>query len=291
QAMVSAWGFPSPGPDEPAFGPAEADALIAAAAHREWWPADVQLEVSRVWGQALSRIAATEVYNFRFGLEPQVRRGERTPGEALAAIQQALAELLPLADPLLLGVHRRWIDYELTQYAVREAERHAPDATIPGAVEVCLLFCDLKDFTAYADVHGDRAATEAAARFARVTSDERGEHGQVVKGLGDGAMLVYPEAGEAVDAWRRFHDAMDEPGLPALHGAVHQGEVLRIEGDYFGGAVNLTARLLSLAGTGELLATGAAVARAGGHRWLPLGTRALRGLREEVAVFLLDDGA
>ena len=289
-AMVSAFGFPSPEPDEPYFSAEEAEALIGAAARQEWWPLEVQMEVSRVWGQALARIAAAEVYNFRFETEPRVRGGKGTPAEALATIQRALAELLPLADPLIVGIHRRWVDHELTQYAVREAEEHAPGA-IPGAIDVCLLFCDLKDFTTFAERHGDAAATAAASRFANVTVDERGEHGRVVKGLGDGAMLVYPNSAEAVAAWRRFRAAMTGAD-PALHGGMHQGVVVRREGDYFGGAVNLAARLLVLAGSGELLATRAAVERAGGgDRWTALGGHKLRGLRAEVEVYRLEDAA
>lgn len=290
-AMVAAFGFPSPEPDEPYFSIEEAGALIAAAARQEWWPMEVQMDVSRVWGQALARIAAAEVYNFRFETEPRVRGGKLTPAEALATIQQALAELLPLADPLLVGIHRRWVDHELTQYAVSEAEAHAPGA-IPGATEVCLLFCDLKDFTMFSERHGDEAATAAARRFAHVTADERGEHGRVVKELGDGAMLVYPDAAEAVAAWRRFRVAMADPGAPTLHGGMHQGVVVRREGDYFGGAVNLAARLLALAGSGELLATRAAVDRASGSgEWTAIGSRRLRGLRAEVEIYRLNDAA
>lgn len=249
------------------------------------------MEVSRVWGQALARIAAAEVYNFRFETEPRVRSGQVTPAKALATIQRALAELLPLADPLIVGIHRRWVDHELTQYAVREAEEYAPGA-IPGAIDVCLLFCDLKDFTTFAELHGDAAATAAASRFARVTMDERGELGRVVKNLGDGAMLVYPDAAGAVAAWRRFQAAMARPGAPKLHGGIHQGVVVRREGDYFGGAVNLAARLLSLAASGELLATQAAVERAdGAEEWTALGAHRLRGLRAEVEIYRLVEPA
>jgi class 3 adenylate cyclase len=288
-AMVSGFGFPSPEPDEPYFSEDEAEALIGAAARQEWWPMEVQMEVSRVWGQALARIAAAEVYNFRFETEPRVRGGKLTPAEALATIQRALTELLPLADPLIIGIHRRWVDHELTQYAVREAEEYAPGA-IPGATDVCLLFCDLKDFTTFAEVHGDAAATAAASRFAHVTIDERGEHGRVVKGLGDGAMLVYPDAAEAVAAWRRFRAAMTDPGAPALHGGMHQGVAVRREGDYFGGAVNLAARLLALAGSGELLASRAAVERASDQdKWTALGSHQPRDLRAEVEIYRLED--
>ena len=290
-AMVRAFGFPAPAPDEPFFSAAEAEALIGAAARQEWWPMEVQMEVSRVWGQALAQIAAAEVYNFRFETEPRVRGGQLTPSQALATIQRTLADLLPLADPLIVGIHRRWVDYELTQYAVREAEEHVPGA-IPGAVDVCLFFCDLKDFTAFAELHGDAAATAAASRFAQVMSDERGEHGRLVKGLGDGAMLVYPDAAQAVAAWRRFHAAMADTGAPALHAGIHQGVVVRREGDYFGGGVNLAARLLALAGSGELLATREAVEHAGEESsWAALGRRRLRGLRAEVEIHRLEDAA
>jgi len=286
--IVSAFGFPSPAPDEPWFSEPEANALIEAAARQEWWPQEVQLEISRVWGQALARIAAAEIYHFRFGTEARVRGGDLTPAQMLATIQRALSELLPLADPLLLGIHRRWVDYELTQYAVREAEQHAPGA-IPGAADLCLLFCDLKDFTSFSERRGDAVATAAASRFAEVVSGERGEQGRVVKGLGDGAMLVYPDSAEAVGAWLRFRRAMAEPGAPALHGSVHQGVVVRREGDYFGSAVNLAARLLALAGENELLATRAAVEHAGDRfAWTSLGGRRLRGLREQVELFRLD---
>ena len=288
-AMISAFGFPSPKPDEPFFNAAEAKALISAAARQEWWPMEVQMEISRVWGQALARIASAEVYNFRFETEPRVRGGEVSPAAALATIQRALAELLPLADPLLVGIHRRWVDYELTQYAVREVEEFAPGA-IPGAVNVCLLFCDLKDFTAFAELRGDAAAAAAASRFARVMVDERGEHGRVVKGLGDGAMLVFPDAAQAVAAWHRFRSAMTGPEGSVMHGGMHQGVVVRREGDYFGGAVNLASRLLALAGGGELLATGAAVESAGpGDTWTALGSRRLRGLRAEVEIYRLEE--
>lgn len=285
--MVHAFGFPSPELDEPWFTPEEAEALVAAAERGGWWPMDVQLEISRVWGQALARIAAAEVYNFRFETAASVHRSDVPAAEALAIVQRALAELLPLADPLLLGIHRRWVDYELTQFAVREAEDLAPGA-IPGATEVCLLFCDLKDFTAFAELHGDEAAMDAASRFARTTFDQRGAEGRVVKGLGDGAMLVYPDAAGAVAAWQRIKEAMKGDGLPALHGAVHEGEILRYEGDYFGAAVNLTARLLALAGAGELLATGTAVAGAGDEPlWESLGSRHLRGFRSECEIYRL----
>ena len=64
---------------------------------------EVQLEVSRVWGQALARIAAAEVYNFRFETEPRVRGGKVTPAEALATIQRALTKSSAARRPAARG--------------------------------------------------------------------------------------------------------------------------------------------------------------------------------------------
>ena len=51
---------------------------------------------------------------------------------------------------MLLGVHRRRIEHEVAQAVVREAETRTPEGVLPGAIEVTFLFCDLKDFSAYA---------------------------------------------------------------------------------------------------------------------------------------------
>jgi adenylate cyclase len=286
-AIITAFGFPAPGADEPFFSPEEAAALVGAAQREEWWPFEVQMQVSRVWGQALAHIAATEVYRFRVDTEARVRGSAATPHEALVTLRQAMAELLPLADPLLVGIHRRWIEYELAQFAISEAEQRSPGVAIPGATDLCLFFVDLKDFTAFADLHGDSAAVAAATRFGAVVADLRGDAGQVVKGMGDGAMLVYPDVAPAVAAWRRFVAAMAAETAPPLHGSLHFGTVVRREGDYYGTAVNLTDRLLSLAGRDQLIATGAAARRCGKERWIDLGARRLRGIRDRVEVVRL----
>jgi hypothetical protein len=96
-------------------------------------------------------------------------------------VRGAFERLVPLADPLILGVHRRWIEHELGQRAITVAEQTARPAQLPGSVEVTFLFCDLKDFTAYAETRGDAAAIIAIDRFFDVVTRERGDGGQLVK--------------------------------------------------------------------------------------------------------------
>jgi adenylate cyclase len=288
QLIALAFGLRAPEPDEPYFTPEEAAVLQRFGELREIWPPEVYLQVVRVYGQALAHIAQTEVHAFRLYVEPRLRAASGGVLRALPAVHAAFGQLLPLADPMLLGIHRRGVEHELAQAAVREAELRTPEGVLPGAVEVTLVFCDLKDFTAYADLHGDVAAVEAIERFAVTVTAERGEKGHVLKTLGDGYMLSYPEPAAAVAACVRIIEQMRSDDTPGVHASVHHGVALYREGDYFGKAVNLAARLLGQAGRGELVAS-EAVARAteGRFDWEHLGSRRIRGVSEPVDAYRL----
>ncbi|MGZ6727655.1 MAG: hypothetical protein ACXVEM_09440, partial [Gaiellaceae bacterium] len=173
-AMMEAFGLPTPEPSQPAFSQSEAEIFRALASLRTVWPPHLTVQVSRVYGRLLARIAQTEVQLFRLHVERRVLDDVESPLEALRTVQSAFTELLPLADRLLLAVHRRWVEHELGQAAVREAESEAGDRRLPGAVQVAFLFCDLKDFTAYAEREGDEAAVAAVDGLAAVVTRERG---------------------------------------------------------------------------------------------------------------------
>lgn len=286
--LMQAFGLPRPGADEPVFTPEEERVFIALQELEELWPSEVRLQVARAYGAMVGGIVRAELQAFQLYTEARVRdRGGGAFAE-LRGVQSAFARLLPLTDPLLLGVHRRWIEHELAQRTVSAAELHAGAAALPGAVSVTFLLCDLKDFTAYAEARGDAAAISAIERFFDVVARERGERGQLVKSLGDGAMLVYDDPAEAVAAGARVIAAMRVPEVPRVHAAVHCGTAIARSGDYFGGAVNLAARLLALAKRDELLATaGVAAACRDAFDWKPAGERELRGVVTPVEVYRL----
>lgn len=286
--VVLNFGLPPPDPQEPYFTAAEADALVRFGSLREIWPPAVYLQIARVYGQALAHIAQTEINLFRLYIEPNLRSVSGGSARAREAVQEAFGELLPLADPMLLGVHRRRVEHELTQVAVRAAEIRTQEGVLPGAIKVTFVFCDLKDFSAYAEAHGDRAAADLIERLAVVITGVLGHHGHVVKALGDGFMLTYREPSEAVAACVRIIEQMRGAGAPGVHAGVHQGVVLYREGDYFGRAVNLAARLLGLAGRDEIFASEEVMrATAGRFDWESDGARDIRGFGESVCVYRL----
>ena len=290
--VVLNFGLPAPDPQEPYFTVVEADALVRFGSLREIWPPAVYLQIARVYGQALAHIAQTEINLFRLYVEPALRSGSGGSARAREAVREVFGELLPLADPMLLGVHRRRVEAELAQEAVRAAEIRTQDGVLPGAIEVTFVFCDLKDFSAYADAHGDRAAADLIERLAVVITGVLGRHGHVVKALGDGFMLTYREPGEAVAACVRIIEQMHGAGAPGVHAGVHRGVVLYREGDYFGRAVNLAARLLGLAGRDEIFASEEVVrATEGRFAWESDGPRSIRGFGESVCLYRLRAGS
>jgi class 3 adenylate cyclase len=286
--VIESFGLRAPDPAQSAFTREEADVFIELASLRDVWQPDLTVQVARVYGRLLARIALAEVELFRTHVEPGLRKREGDRLESLRAVQSAVSRLLPLADRLLVAGHRRWLEYELDQAVVREAETGAGVRRLPGAVRVAVLFCDLKDFTAYADREGDEAAVAVLDRLTEVVTRERGEGLRMIKSIGDGYMLCYRQAVEAVAAGARMIAAMRTSPGPGVHASVHQGEAIAREGDYFGGAVNITARLLAAAGRHELVATKPVVgATEGRFAWEPRGALRIRGVSEPVEGYRL----
>jgi hypothetical protein len=103
--MMEAFGLPAPDPSQPAFNENEAAVFRGLAALRTVWPPDLTLQVSRVYGRLLARIAQTEVQLFRLHVERRLLGDVESRVEGLRAVQSAFTELLPLADRLILSVH------------------------------------------------------------------------------------------------------------------------------------------------------------------------------------------
>ena len=290
--LMLAFGFPAPAANEPTFTAEEAHVFIQLGRLRKIWPQELTIQLARLYGRSLARIADAELQAFRRYSVPLLTQQEPDRVAELGAVQSAFEDLLPLADPLLLGVHRRWMEHELAQVAAHDAEVRT-EGRLPGSVDVAFLFCDLKDFTHYVELQGDAAAIVVIEEFFNVVTRERGDTGRVVKALGDGAMLAYDRAADAVAAGARVIRATSSKDTPGVHASVHHGIAIARDGDYFGGSVNLAARLLALAERDQLVATKAVVesAERDGFEWESIGDHAIRGVASPQAIFLLRNPA
>jgi len=286
QALIGAFGLRPPAPGEPAFSAEEAQAFVELGRLDDVWPPEFDLRIGRAWGPLLARAAQAAIQLFRHYAEPRLRTDHADRLAALQAVKSAFERLLPLADPILLGVYHRWVEHELAQAAVSEAE--ASSHALPGTVSVAFLFCDLKDFTAFVDAEGDETAIAAVDQFFETVALERGDDVRLMKSLGDGVMLVYGDAATAVAAGARIMARARASTALRVHASVHCGVAIARDGDYFGHAVNLTARLLDAAGADQLVATRPVVENTvDSYVWEPIGVRKMRGVAQRVEVFRL----
>jgi hypothetical protein len=166
-ALVEASGLPAPADDVALLTPEEAGVLVEVGRTEDIWPQQVRMRVARVMGRHLASIAQAQVQQLFAHFEPELTAGPEDRIAALRAVHAAASTLLPLSEHFLVGVHRRWLEYELAQAAVGQAESAVEGSRLPGAVDVAVVFCDLKDFTAHADLEGDAGRAEGDRRVQR----------------------------------------------------------------------------------------------------------------------------
>jgi class 3 adenylate cyclase/DNA-binding CsgD family transcriptional regulator len=153
---------------------------------------------------------------------------------------------------------------------------------------VALLFTDLVGSTELLERLGDDAAEELRhTHFSLLRQAVSGAGGYEVKSLGDGLMVAFTSAVQAVGCAVTMQRAVAEhnrvePGR-ALHVRVglHVGEPARDEDDLFGTSVVVAKRLCDAARGGQILASelvAGLVGSRGGFRFDPAGTLSLKGL-------------
>lgn len=152
------------------------------------------------------------------------------------------------------------------------------------------LFADIAGFTALTEAHGDEEAADLVAEFCSAVKAELAPTGGThLKTIGDALMLRVPDPAQAVLLGLRItHDLMRGHGAPAVRVGLHHGPAIERDGDFFGAAVNLAARVSAVATGGEVLLSGTTAALApdlDGVLYEPRGRQALRNVREPVELF------
>jgi len=153
-------------------------------------------------------------------------------------------------------------------------------------MELAIAFTDLEDFTAYTEAEGDNAASHLLIGHHRESvAIVRDRGGRVLKWLGDGLMLTFPEPESAVLACLDLGEAAPL----RLRAGIHVGHVTMVGDDVFGHVVNLAARVAGSAAGGQLVVTDH-VRRAIGHgHGLAFDgphLRSFKGIGGEVSVYV-----
>jgi class 3 adenylate cyclase/pimeloyl-ACP methyl ester carboxylesterase len=118
-----------------------------------------------------------------------------------------------------------------------------------------ILFTDIADSTALTERLGDarfRDASRALDAGLRGAIRECGGTTVDAKTLGDGVLATFGSAAQAIDGARRCL-ALSAASEFGVHIGLHAGDVIREDGNVFGGAVNIAARICGLSAPGEIL--------------------------------------
>jgi class 3 adenylate cyclase len=163
-----------------------------------------------------------------------------------------------------------------------------------------VVFADLTGSTTVFESLGNAKATRAITKLTQWIGSVCDAHGgRVVKTLGDGVLALFPDGGGAIDAVVALHreHAQRLEGWPEalrmrLQVGVAAGELIEVDGDCYGDAVNVASRLSDLSGADQIWATESVVSQirtpGAGVRFRSLGPIAIRGKAEGVVVFRVE---
>jgi len=125
--------------------------------------------------------------------------------------------------------------------------------------EVSVLFADVSGSTKLYETAGDAVAHAAIEKCINLMREKTlNARGRVIKTIGDEVMSAFPTPDAAADAAIEMQSAISE--LPPVGGAqigirigFNHGPVVERDGDVFGDAVNLAARLAGVATKGQII--------------------------------------
>jgi adenylate cyclase len=239
------------------------------------------LELARAVGAALSRVGeATNAIGRAASPEGAIAiSGSEV---ATARYWHGVAPFVPGVGRLLDVVSRH--HFELAREHFERTQSW--DVMSRRMTRLAVGFIDMSGFTAATEDLDEVEFGRLMASFSvQVDETVRDLGGRVVKFVGDAAMVVAPQptdltaiAHQLVTSWATLG-----PDL-SLHAGLAYGELLNQDGDFYGRAVNLAARLGALAGPGEILGSaliGEALPPEEWHvAWLE--PRSIRGMAEPV---------
>ena len=163
-----------------------------------------------------------------------------------------------------------------------------------------VVFADLVGSTGIFERLGDETAgrfvTQLTGALAKIFEQH---NGRVVKMLGDGLFVVFPEESQALTACIAIQERLQQQpvrpggvGRPVqMQMGIESGEVGEIQGDTYGDAVNSAARLADLAGADQIFTTQRvrdAIPRGQQDKLRGLGPMYLRGKAEATEVYRVE---
>ncbi len=139
----------------------------------------------------------------------------------------------------------------------------------PKTTNLAILFADISGSTRLYEILGDVAArTKVADCLELLTAVINRHNGTVIKTIGDEIMCTFPTSEDAANAACEMHEMLEDditeqtaagPISLTIRVGMHYGPAILEAGDVFGDAVNVAARMASMAKGSQIITTQNAV--------------------------------
>ncbi|MCA9429632.1 MAG: CHAT domain-containing protein, partial [Candidatus Omnitrophica bacterium] len=176
---------------------------------------------------------------------------------------------------------------------LRDIEQRIEESRIRG----CVMFTDLSGYTAYLDRYGDVAGRRRVQSARECVSAAADRHnGRIIKGLGDGWMLLFESAQEAVLASVEMQRCVqfsqrEEINPIKLKIGLDYGGILEDEDDIYGDVVNVSSRLTDLCKGDDIVISRSVFDHIDPYyqqRCSPKSEFAIRGKSNKASIYELD---
>jgi len=244
------------------------------------------LQLVRVYGKAMARVADAEVRLFHLYVHEPLMRSGATGLETADEMLELTRRLLPLSSPVMDHLHQRYLQHFVEQDVVGHMESDLDgDTSDLGRMRVAIAFADLAGYTRLTEEAGELEAVDVVERFVEAVEGSLPEEARVIKTIGDGVMIVGSEPAALTEWAVDFQRIQEERTQPRI--AVHYGAALYRDGDYYGRDVNIASRVAARAAGGDVLVTRPVVERArDGLEFDRIAEVRLKGFTESTEVFI-----
>lgn len=207
------------------------------------------LEMTRVLGEAMARVAATTGGTF---VEAFLGAGDSE--EDVAERFRALAEQLnPALEPVVLAAFKAHLRDAIRRGMISRSQRETGRLGPEQTMSVC--FADVVGFTRLGAQIDVEELGAVAATLGELATEVARPPVRLIKTIGDAALFASPDPEPLVAVALELVEAVEQAELPTLRAGIALGPALQRAGDIYGHSVNLASRVTGVARPGSVLCT------------------------------------